>query len=171
MPAPVGSPLHYQPRTVLICCMRLIGDVILTTPLIGILKEAYPDISIDFLVNRKTGEFLEKDSRVRKVIYSETFDIDQNKHIGGRSYFKQIFRKYDLSINTNYADRGNISAVPRDQSIILDAALIIGVRAHARRLRLLGTRYPRDPYAGEPPRQGWRATLAADTRGRCSEAM
>ncbi len=111
MPAPVGSPLHYQPRTVLICCMRLIGDVILTTPLIGILKEAYPDISIDFLVNRKTGEFLEKDSRVRKVIYSETFDIDQNKHIGGRSYFKQIFRKYDLAINTNYADRGNISAV------------------------------------------------------------
>ena len=54
----------------LIINIRLIGDVILTTPLIGLLKEAYPDAAIDLLVNRGTGEFLEKDPRVRGVIYS-----------------------------------------------------------------------------------------------------
>lgn len=111
MASEMDSSLNYRPRTVLICCMRLIGDVILTTPLVEIFKENWPDVEIDFLVNKKTGEFLEKDPRIRQVIYSETFDIEQNKHIGGKSYFTQIFRKYDLAINTNYADRGNISTI------------------------------------------------------------
>lgn len=91
--------------------MRLIGDVILTTPLIKILKTAYPDAAIDFLVNKKTGEFLEKDPRVRQVIYSERFDIDRNAHVEGKSYFSRIFRQYDMAINLNYADRGNIAAI------------------------------------------------------------
>jgi len=102
-----GSP----PRAILICCMRLIGDVILATPLIKILKTAYPDATIDFLVNRKTGEFLEKDSRVRQVIYSEQFDIDRNVHVKGKGYFGRIFRQYDMAINLNYADRGNIAVL------------------------------------------------------------
>lgn len=103
--------IDHPPRTILVCCMRLIGDVILTTPLIKILKTAYPDAAIDFLVNKKTGEFLEKDQRVRQVIYSERFDVDRNMHIEGESYVSRIFRQYDMAINLNYADRGNIAAI------------------------------------------------------------
>ncbi|WP_337833322.1 glycosyltransferase family 9 protein [Geoanaerobacter pelophilus] len=86
------------PESILIVCIRLIGDVILTTPLIGLLKEAYPEAAIDILVGKGTGEFLEKDPRVRRVLYSEK---------GGKGYFREIFRRYDLAINMNASDRGN----------------------------------------------------------------
>jgi heptosyltransferase-3 len=92
-----------RPRSILIVNIRLIGDVILTTPLIGILKEAWPDTEIDLLVNRGTGEFIEKDPRVRQVLFSD----------GSRSggYLGRIFRRYDLAINMNASDRGNIAVL------------------------------------------------------------
>jgi heptosyltransferase III len=98
------------PRTILIICMRLIGDVILATPLIELLKTAYPEAEIDFLVNRKTGEFLEKDPRVRKVLYNERFDVGTNRHLKGKGYFGAIFQRYDMAIHLNYADRGSYAA-------------------------------------------------------------
>lgn len=99
-----------SPKTILIANIRLIGDVILTTPLIGLLNEAYPQAAIDLLVNRGTGEFLEEDPRVRTVIYhdgDETGDPVQNK----KGYLHMIFRRYDLAINMNASDRGNIATL------------------------------------------------------------
>ena len=55
-------------KTILICSIRLIGDVILTTPLIGMLKNAFPDAAIDMLVASGTGSFLEQDPRIRTVL-------------------------------------------------------------------------------------------------------
>ncbi len=94
--------MNNSPETILIVCIRLIGDVILTTPLIGMLREAYPGAAIDLLVGKGTGEFLEKDPRIRRVFYSEK---------GGKVCFREIFRKYDLAINTNASDRGNIAVL------------------------------------------------------------
>ena len=91
-----------QPKNILIINIRLIGDVLLTTPLIGLLKNVYPGAEIDILVGRGTGEFLEKDPRVRRVLYSEK---------KGNGYFRDIFRKYDLAINLNASDRGNIAVL------------------------------------------------------------
>jgi len=97
------------PETILIANIRLIGDVILTTPLIGLLKEAYPHAEIDFLVNRGTGEFLEEDPRVRTVIYH---DGDETGSVRAeKGYLRRIFRRYDLAINMNASDRGNIAAL------------------------------------------------------------
>jgi len=90
--------LKKNPETILIVCIRLIGDVILTTPLIDILKEAFPEAAIDILVGKGTGEFLEKDPRLRRLLYSEK---------GGKGYLGDIFRRYDLAINMNASDRGN----------------------------------------------------------------
>lgn len=95
------------PSNILIVNIRLIGDVILTTPLIGILKDAYPDATIDFLVNRGTGEFLEKDPRVRNVIYAGDNEPGSPKKKGG--YLSKIFRRYDLAINMNASDRGSLA--------------------------------------------------------------
>ncbi|NJD36776.1 MAG: glycosyltransferase family 9 protein [Geobacter sp.] len=95
--------MNIPPRNILVVNIRLIGDVILTTPLIAILKAAWPDTQIDLLVNRGTGEFLGKDPRVRHVLSSD----------GSRSggYLKKIFRRYDLAINMNASDRGNIAVL------------------------------------------------------------
>lgn len=86
------------PATILIACIRLIGDVILMTPLIGLLKEAYPEADLDVLVGKGTGEFLERDPRVRRVLYSAK---------NGQPYLRKIFQSYDLAINMNASDRGN----------------------------------------------------------------
>lgn len=101
--------LNPAPRTILIVNIRLIGDTILATPLIALLKEAYPEAALDLLVNRGTGEFLEKDPRVRKVLYSEKGEVGKKRRWGG--YQRQIFRKYDLAINMNASDRGNIAVL------------------------------------------------------------
>jgi heptosyltransferase-3 len=97
------------PKTILIVNIRLIGDVILTTPLIGLLKDAYPGAAIDLLVNRGTGEFLEKDPRVRTVIYSCGNESAAGQ--GKEGYLGMIFRCYDLAINMNASDRGNFAVL------------------------------------------------------------
>jgi len=94
--------VNNPPESILIVCIRLIGDVILTTPLIGLLNEAYPGAVIDVLVEKGTGEFLEKDPRVHRVLYSEK---------GGKGYFLEILRRYDLAINMNASDRGNLAVL------------------------------------------------------------
>ncbi len=101
--------MNFIPSTVLIINIRLIGDVIFTTPLIAMLKDAFPGVSIDVLANRGTAEFLEKDERVRRVIYSEKWKSGTRSPSSG--YLKSLFRKYDLSICMNASDRGNIAAV------------------------------------------------------------
>ena len=99
------------PSSILIVCIRLIGDVILMTPLIGVLKNAYPEASVDVLVNKGTGEFLEKDPRVRKVLYAYTQEVRNMEAASSEGYMARIFRKYDFSINLNASDRGNLAAV------------------------------------------------------------
>lgn len=96
--------LSPAPKSILIVNIRLIGDVILTTPLIGLLREAYPEATIDLLVQRGTGEFLEKDPRVRRVLYRVP-----GKRGGG--YLGAIFRRYDLALNLNASDRGNLAVL------------------------------------------------------------
>jgi heptosyltransferase-3 len=100
-----------EPRSILVVCIRLIGDVILSTPLTALLKEAYPSASIDFLVNRGTGEFLEKDPRVRKVFFVPNREFFVGGDVSGSWYVSKIFMKYDMAISMNASDRGNIAAV------------------------------------------------------------
>lgn len=99
------------PSSVLIVCLRLIGDVILSTPLVGLLKSAWPDASVDYLVNRGTGEFLEKDPRIREVLYAEGGDVGGRPRPALVGYAARIFRQYDAAINLNASDRGNVAAV------------------------------------------------------------
>jgi len=108
----VHKKVKKAPRSILVCCMRLIGDVILATPMIEILKRAYPDAQIDFLVNKKTGEFLEKDPRVRRVITNDRFDVGSNRHLKeGKSYFGAILGRYDMAIHLNHSDRGSYATL------------------------------------------------------------
>ncbi len=104
-------PVSTSPRSILVVCIRLIGDVILSTPLVGLLKSAYPDAEIDMLVNRGTGEFLEKDPRVRTVLY--TRNREARKPVGNPEpgYFLKIFGRYDMAITLNASDRGNLTVL------------------------------------------------------------
>lgn len=107
MRAPVSPP----PRSILVVCIRLIGDVILSTPLVGLLKSAYPDAEIDYLVNRGTGEFLEKDPRIRSVLYTRNREARKPAGNPEPGYFLKIFGRYDMAITLNASDRGNLAVL------------------------------------------------------------
>jgi len=93
------------PQSILIANIRLIGDVLLTTPLIGLLHEAYPEAAIDILANKGTAEFLRADPRVREVIPTKNSEFAADAQKG--HYLPRIFRKYDWALNLNASDRGN----------------------------------------------------------------
>ena len=56
------------PRRILVVCLRRIGDVLLATPLLRSLKNAYPLAEIDALVFAGTAGMLEGNADVRRVI-------------------------------------------------------------------------------------------------------
>ena len=43
------------PRTVLISCLRLLGDVVLSLPLLDMVKSQHPDCAVDYLVPAGMG--------------------------------------------------------------------------------------------------------------------
>jgi len=105
------APVFPPPRSILIVCIRLIGDVILSTPLVSLLKSAYPVAEIDYLVNRGTGEFLEKDPRVRAILYTRNREGRVPAGEPEPGYHFRIFRSYDMAINLNASDRGNFAVI------------------------------------------------------------
>lgn len=98
-----------HPQAILVINIRLIGDVVLSTPLLDVFASAYPGAKIDFLVNRGTGEFLEKDPRVRRVHYSEKWQKGSSS--ASNNYLRSLFRKYDLAVCLNKSDRACLAAV------------------------------------------------------------
>ena len=121
-------PAPEPPRSILVVCIRLIGDVILSTPLLGLLKSAYPDAKIDMLVNRGTGEFLEKDPRVRTVLY--TRNREGRKPVGNPEpgYFLKIFGRYDMAITLNASDRGNLAVLTAGRRIRIGFYQELGIQ-------------------------------------------
>ena len=88
------------PRTALISCLRLLGDVVLSLPLIDMIKAEHPDCEIDYLVPAGMGAFLRCDPRVRRVI--------EQRRDGG-SYIPRILMRYDWSFGIDSSDRSVIS--------------------------------------------------------------
>ena len=54
-------------RNILIIRTDRIGDIILTLPIIDILKQYFPDASIDFLVNKRVSELISDYPNINKV--------------------------------------------------------------------------------------------------------
>lgn len=88
------------PRTALISCLRLLGDVVLSLPLLDMIKSEHPSCEVDYLVPAGMGAFLRCDPRVRRVIEHQR---------GGGSYIPKILMKYDWSFGIDSSDRSVIS--------------------------------------------------------------
>lgn len=96
MPSPMPGAQGRPPRRVLISCLRLLGDVILSLPLLDMVKTEHPGCEVDYLVPAGMGDFLRCDPRVRRV-------IEHRK--GGPSYLWPILMRYDWAFGTNGSDR------------------------------------------------------------------
>jgi len=81
--------------------MRYLGDVLLTTPLLHSLRQAYPDAKLDILVFRNTASMLEGNPDIDRIITTP----NRPKFLDYRQLFGQLFRRYDLAIATQAGDR------------------------------------------------------------------
>jgi ADP-heptose:LPS heptosyltransferase len=59
------------PRSILIIQLRRIGDVIFTLPVIGVLRRAFPEARIDFLVERPADQLVRLDPGVSETLVYE----------------------------------------------------------------------------------------------------
>ncbi|MGZ8157176.1 MAG: putative lipopolysaccharide heptosyltransferase III [Methylobacter sp.] len=93
--------LHPKPARILVIAMRYLGDVLLTTPLIHSLRQAYPDARLDVLVFRNTASILEGNPDISRIITTP----NRPKFPDYWQLFRQLFRQYDLAITTQAGDR------------------------------------------------------------------
>lgn len=58
---------NIHPKRILVCQLRQIGDVLLSTPALRLLKETYPEAQIDMLTEKKCAPVLENNPHVNRV--------------------------------------------------------------------------------------------------------
>jgi len=86
-----------QIKRILIIQFRYIGDIILSTPLIKILRESFPQSHIAFLVEPLPGELLEDNPNIDEIIY---FEKRKDDIIGSYKFFRSLKnKKFDLVID------------------------------------------------------------------------
>ena len=93
--------LQPTPRRILVIAMRYLGDVLLITPLLHSLRQAYPDARIDVLVFRNTAVMLEGNPDINHIITTP----NRPRLVDYRHLLCQLFRRYDLAVATQAGDR------------------------------------------------------------------
>ena len=89
------------PKRVLVIVTRRIGDVLLATPLIRTIREAWPKTSIDVLVYKNTEGVIVNNPDIEEII-----TIEEDSTIGSAiKLIYKIFRRYDISFSTLAGDR------------------------------------------------------------------
>lgn len=90
-----------KPRKILVIALRYLGDVLLTTPLVRSLRQAYPDAELDMLVYANTVAMLEGNPDINQLITVPS----KAKLANHWALLRQLARQYDLAITTQSGDR------------------------------------------------------------------
>lgn len=94
------------PQRVLVIATRRIGDVLLTTPLIRSLREAWPQAEIDVLVFEHTEGVLAHNPDIHRVITVPA----RMKFLAHLRFVAALLRRYDLALSTLTGDRPTLYA-------------------------------------------------------------
>lgn len=102
-------------KKVLIIKLRHLGDVVLSTPVISILKQRYPHLEIDVLINEEGKDLLQGLHEINNVILYKRSQAKKNllsKLRVDYTLFRDVKNtKYDLVINLTEGDKGNLLAI------------------------------------------------------------
>ncbi len=94
-----------RPSSILVVCTRRIGDVLLTTPLIRSLRQAWPDARLEALVLPGTEGILQGNPDLDAVLVTPR---------GGwrvrLAFLRGLFRRYDLACAATASDRARFLA-------------------------------------------------------------
>jgi len=97
---------HAAPRRVLVVVTRRIGDVLLATPVLRSLKDAWPQASVDVLVFAGTQGFLMGNPDVHRVL-----TVVERPAFGAHLKFAaSLARRYDLALSLLPGDRPTLYA-------------------------------------------------------------
>lgn len=103
-----SPPLAFEraPKRILVIVTRRIGDVLLATPVLRSLKNAWPDAQIDVLVFAGTAGLLAGNRDVHKVL-----TVQERPSFGAHLRFvSSIARRYDLALSLLPGDRPTLYA-------------------------------------------------------------
>src|SRR5512134_3359403 len=84
------------PQRVLVIATRRIGDVLLTTPMLRSLHQAWPNAEIDVLVFEHTEGVLARNPDIHRII-TVPARLGFWQHL---SFVARLFRRYDLALST-----------------------------------------------------------------------
>jgi len=100
-------PLRLPPEPkILVVALRRLGDVLLATPLIRSLRQAWPDAKIDALVFADTAGIIEGNPDLNGVVVMPARPrAAQSLKLAAR-----LWRRYDLAISTQCGDRPSFFA-------------------------------------------------------------
>jgi predicted lipopolysaccharide heptosyltransferase III len=136
------------PQRILIIQLGDIGDVVLATPTVRAVKEAYPHALVSIMVRKPCGSLLTADPNLHEVVEAETVRGSalhvMKEHV---KFIRRLRRvRYDLVIDLRTDDRGAI------MSFLTGARERVGRRcAKPFWHDLLFTRILDDPPAAPPP--------------------
>ena len=94
------------PRRILVVATRRIGDVLLTTPLIRSLRQAWPEAKIDALVFAGTEGVLVSNPDINEVI-TVAPRLNFFPHL---RFLRRLWRRYDLALSMMPGDRPTLYA-------------------------------------------------------------
>ena len=103
MSAALALPAHPK---ILVITLRRLGDVLLTTPLLRTLRQAFPTARIDMLVFADTEAILEGNPDIDGIV-----PVPPRAAIGEHlALLRRIGRRYDLAVSTHTGDRPTLLA-------------------------------------------------------------
>jgi heptosyltransferase-2/heptosyltransferase-3 len=88
----------FRPRRILVCQLRQIGDVLLTTPSIRLIKERYPEADLDVFTEKKCTPVLKNNPHVRKIWALDKKELPH--FLAELRFYARIAREnYDLIVD------------------------------------------------------------------------
>jgi len=100
-----------QFSNILVIIQRSNGDVLLSASLIKQISSYFNPKSIDLLVNDDTLAVAKSIPNIKKIFTFSYKDKRENRWKQEKNIFKNIYRKYDLSINLTASDRSVLYAL------------------------------------------------------------
>lgn len=97
-------PADFQPARILVCQQRQIGDVILATPLVRMLRDRYPRAEIHFFTEPKCAPVLKDNPDIARV-----WLVDKTQSLWGalRFYLAIRHQRFDLVVSCQQLPRCN----------------------------------------------------------------
>ncbi len=98
--------MRTPPRSVLIIVTRRIGDVLLATPLMNTVKQAWPEAALDVLVFEGTQGAIAAHPGIRRVLTVP----ERPGRLAHLAFILALLRRYDVALSTQHGDRATLYA-------------------------------------------------------------